>query len=318
MKTITLLILTLAAAVPANAQDQVTTPPPSLVLNNYASVPVGPFGGLRAPPSCRESAIRRPAWFNPAGLTRQDTAQISGSAGVYERTTVSPLVLPNTGGSIQQLPNFVGVTFKPNAKMTVGAAILTTNSWTQETDSQLITPTASGAERFAIFRRLAFSQREIALAAGYHGGGKLRGGGGLAFTVMDLRLVQSASDRIADSSGLKSLLVTSRVAGSAILLRAQGGVQDPIASHWRVGGAVRTPGATLIRSSTLTLDGVLAGWQRLAGRFVIRSWLSSPITCPGSSRAVRRSCMSARSSKWTWKGTPRFRLTPWLVRASRA
>ena len=49
-----------------------------------------------------------------------------------------------------KLPNFVGVTFKPNAKMTVGAAaILTTNSWTQETDSQLITPTASGAERFA-------------------------------------------------------------------------------------------------------------------------------------------------------------------------
>ena len=253
----TLLILTLAAAGPANAQDQVTTPPQSLVLNNYASVPVGPFGGLEGAAIVSRVGDPSAAWFNPAGLTREDTAQISGSAGVYERTTVNPLALPDNGGSIQQLPNFVGLTFTPTAKMTVGAALLTTNSWTQETHSQLITPTASGAERFAYSADSEFSQREIALAAGYHGDGKLRVGGGMAFTVMNLRLVQSASDRIADDTGLKSLLVTSRVAGSSILLRGQGGVQYDMTSRWRVGGAVRTPGATLIRSSTLTFDGVL-------------------------------------------------------------
>ena len=38
------------------------------------------------------------AWFNPAGLTREDGAQISGSARVYERTSVNPLALPNSGG----------------------------------------------------------------------------------------------------------------------------------------------------------------------------------------------------------------------------
>ena len=253
----TLLILTLAAAVPANAQDQVTTPPPSLVLNNYASVPVGPFGGLEGSSIVSRVGDPSAAWFNPAGLTREDAAQISGSAGVYDRTTVSPQALPNNGGSIQQLPNFVGLTFRPAAKMTVGAALLTTNSWTQQIDSQLIIPTDSGAERFAYSGDSEFSQREIAFAAGYHGGGKLRVGGGMAFTVMDLRLVQSASDRIADNTGLKSLLVSSRVTGSSILLRGQGGVQYDMTSHWRVGGAVRTPGATLIRSSTLTFDGVL-------------------------------------------------------------
>jgi hypothetical protein len=257
MKTKTLLILTLAAAVPANAQDQVTTPPPSLVLNNYASVPVGPFGGLEGSSVVARVGDPSAAWFNPAGLTQENTSQISGSAGVYQRTTVNPLVLPNNGGSIQQLPNFVGFTIRPNPKMTVGAAILTTNAWTQRTDSQLITPTASGAERFAYSGDSKFSQREIALAAGYHGDGKWRVGGGMAFTVVDLRFVQSASDRTADNGGLKSLLVTSRVAGSSILLRGQGGVQYDITSHWRLGGTVRTPGATLIRSSTLTFDGVL-------------------------------------------------------------
>jgi hypothetical protein len=257
MKTITLLIVMLAVVVPATAQDQVTTPPPSLVLNNYASVPVGPFGGLEGSSIVSRVGDPSAAWFNPAGLTREDTAQISGSAGVYQRTTVNPLELPNNGGSIQQLPNFVGLTFRPSAKMTLGAALLTTNSWTQETDAQLVTPTASGTERFAYSGDSEFSQREVALAAGYHGGGKLRVGGGMAFTVMDLRLVESASDRIADNTGLRSLLVTSRVAASSILLRGQGGVQYDMTPHWRVGGAVRTPGATIIKSATLTLDGLL-------------------------------------------------------------
>jgi hypothetical protein len=256
--TAVLPMLALAAAVPAHAQDQVTTPPPSLVLNNYGSVPVGPFGGLEGASIVTRVGDPSAAWFNPAGLTREDTAQISGSAGVYERTTVNPLALPDSGGSIQQLPNYAGFTFKPNDRLTLGAALLTTNSWTQQTDSQLVTPTASGAERFAYSGDSEFTQRELAFAAGYERSGRFRAGGGLAFAVMNLRLVQSASDRIADNTGLKSLLVTARVSGSAILLRGQAGLQYDLSPQWRVGGAVRTPGATLIKSATLTFDGVLA------------------------------------------------------------
>ena len=68
MKATMLVILTLAAAVPANAQDEVTTPPPSLVLNNYASVPVGPFGGLEGSSIVSRVGDPSAAWFNPAGL----------------------------------------------------------------------------------------------------------------------------------------------------------------------------------------------------------------------------------------------------------
>jgi hypothetical protein len=252
-----LAVVVCGGGVPAAAQDQVTTPPPSIVLNNYGSVPVGPFGGLEG--SAIVSRVEDPssAWFNPAGLTREDGAQISGSAGVYERTTVTPQSLPNAGGSIQQLPNFVGFTVKPNAKLTLGAALLTTNAWIQEIDSELVTPTATGAERFAYSGDSEFSQREIALAAGYRRSDRLRFGGGLAVTVMSLRLVQTASDRIADGAGLKSLLVSSRVVGFSTLVRGQGGVQFDVTSRWRVGGAVRTPGATVYKSATLTLDGLI-------------------------------------------------------------
>ena len=196
------------------------------------------------------------AWFNPAGLTRQEGAQISGSAGVYQYTSVNLNTLPNQAASYEQLPNFVGFTIKAK-KLTLGAAFLTTNSWTQETDSQLVIPTGSGAERFAYSGDSDFEQREFALSAGYYGGGKLRVGGGLSLMLMSLRLVQSVSDRVAGPTSLNSVLVTSRLLGDADAIRAQGGVQYDLAQHWRLGGTIRTPGLTIWKGATITQEGLL-------------------------------------------------------------
>ena len=241
----------------ARAQvDQVVTPPQNLVLSNYNSVPVGPFGGLEGAAYTARVGDPSAAWFNPAGLARQDSPQISGSAGVYERTSVSPDALPNTGGSIQQLPNYVGFTFKPSAHLTAGAALITTQAWNQETDSELITSVPAGQQRFAYSADSDYETRVLAVGVGYHGDGPWRYGGGLAFSVMSLRLVQSASDRLATSSALQTLLVTSRTSASAIQMRAQGGVQYDL-SHWQFGGAFRTPGATIHRSGVVTLDALL-------------------------------------------------------------
>ena len=108
---------------------------PNLVLSNYNSVPVGPFGGLEGQAVVARVGDPSAAWFNPAGLAQEAGAQISGSAGVYERTAISPSALPNGGSSLQQLPNLVGFTIKANSRLTLGFAALTTNSWTQELDS---------------------------------------------------------------------------------------------------------------------------------------------------------------------------------------
>src|SRR5262245_23071990 len=106
---LSLLLAVCVTSVDVWAQtDLVTTPPQNLVLNNYNSTSVGPYGGLEGSAYVARVADPSAAWFNPAGLARQASAQISGSAGVYQRTAVSPEALPNRGGSIQQLPNFVG------------------------------------------------------------------------------------------------------------------------------------------------------------------------------------------------------------------
>ena len=242
---------------PAFAQvDAVSTPPPNLVLDNYNSVPVGPYGGLEGSAYIARVGDPSAAWFNPAGLARQSTAQISGSAGVYQSTSVTPTSLPNRGGSFQQLPNFVGFSFAPSSHLTVGAALVTTNAWNQETDSQLISTVAAGQQRFAYSADSDFEQRVLAFGAGYHDTGPWRVGGGLAFSLMSLRLVQSVSDRLADNTGLKTLLVTSRTSGTTVQLRAQAGVQYDT-SRWRFGAAVHTPGLRLYRTGALTLDGTL-------------------------------------------------------------
>jgi len=244
-------------AAPAFAQiDAVSTPPPNLVLNNYNSVPVGPYGGLEGAAYAARVGDPSAAWFNPAGLARQNNAQISGSAGVYEHTSVTPDSLPNRGGSLQQLPNFVGFTFAPRPRLTLGAALLTTNAWNQETDSQLITSVPAGQQRFAYSADSDFEQRVLAFGAGYRGNGPWRFGGGLAFSLMSLRLVQSVSDRLADSTGLRTVLVTARTSGSSVQLRSQFGVQYDT-SQFRLGAAVRTPGLKLYRSGSVTLDGTL-------------------------------------------------------------
>ncbi|MCM3881152.1 MAG: hypothetical protein ND807_13670 [Vicinamibacterales bacterium] len=247
---------TMPKSLSAQTVDQVATAPPNLVLANYDSVPVGPFGGLEGSAYAARVSDPSAAWFNPAGLSRQTTAQISGSAGVYEWTSVSPLSLTNNGGSLQQLPNFAGFSFNVRGGLTAGFSVLTTNSWTQQTDAERIDAVPNGQQRVAYSSGSEFTRRIAAVGVGYQGGGAWRIGGGFAFSMMELRLVESMSDRIADTAGLRTLLVVARASGSAVQLRTQGGVQYDT-SKFRFGAAIRTPGLTIIRDGTVTLDGTL-------------------------------------------------------------
>src|SRR5262245_30787828 len=61
--------------------DPLLTPPPNVVLPNANGVPVGPFGGLEGGAYVARVDDPSSAWFNPAGLSRAKTGQISGSAG---------------------------------------------------------------------------------------------------------------------------------------------------------------------------------------------------------------------------------------------
>ena len=115
---------------------------------------------------------------------------------------------------------------------------------------------SNGTERFGYSADSDFARRIAAAGVGYKGSPAWRVGAGIAFSLVDLRLVQGISDRIADAAGLQTLLVAGRASGSALQVRAQGGVQYDT-PHIRYGAPITTPGLTIRRERTVTLDGTL-------------------------------------------------------------
>jgi len=250
------LLLLVVTSVYAQELDPLLTPPQNIVLPNANGVPVGPFGGLEGGAYAARVDDPSAAWFNPAGLSRAKTAQISGSAGLYQFTSVSASSLPNPGNALEQIPNLVGYSMRATSDCSAGVAIVTTVSWTQETDSELTQGTAAAGERFGYSADADFTKRYLNLSGGCERG-RWRYGAGAAFSVTSLRLVDTVSDRVSSSIGLQTLLISSRKSGSAVQLRPILGVQyDPSAS-WHTGLVIRTPAATLHRSGQVSLDGTL-------------------------------------------------------------
>mgnify|MGYP003694658757 CR=1 FL=1 len=162
---------------PAFAQvDAVSTPPPNLVLDNYNSVPVGPCGGLEGSAYIARVGDPSAAWFNPAGLARQSTAQISGSAGVYQSTSVTPTSLPNRGGSLPATAEFRRLQLRtelaPDRRRSAGDDERVESGDRFPADLH-------GRRRAAAIRVSAdsdFEQRVLAFGAGYHDTGPWRVG----------------------------------------------------------------------------------------------------------------------------------------------
>jgi hypothetical protein len=61
-------------------EELITTPPQNLVIANYNSTSVGPYGGLEGAAYVARIDDPSAAWFNPAGLARQAPHQKSAGA----------------------------------------------------------------------------------------------------------------------------------------------------------------------------------------------------------------------------------------------
>jgi hypothetical protein len=255
---VTLVLGFVARTAGAQQADPLVTPPPNVILPNANGVPVGPFGGLEGGAYVARVDDPSATWFNPAGLSRAKTTQISGSAGLYQFISVAPTSLPNQGGGLQQVPNLVGFSLSVTSRCTAGFALVTANSWEQETDSQVLIGSAASGERFGYSADSEFSRRDVNFSAGCERG-RMRYGAGLTIALTNLRLVDTVSDRISNATGLRTLLLSTRKTGSTQLIRPIFGMQFDASEKWHAGVVVRTPAATLHRSGVYATDGTLQG-----------------------------------------------------------
>jgi hypothetical protein len=251
-------VASIASAAPQQNTDLVK-PPVNILLPNYNTVPVGPNAGLEGAYIAR---VGDPSagWVNPAGLSRGETTELSGSSGLYELATVSPTGFSNSGGSFDSIPSLVGVTVpkRIGGRWTLGLVVLTPNWWAQGTDTQTITDQTDSRIRFAYSADAHYEQIVIAPAAG-GAFGRWRVGGSLALTETDVSRNGVVSDRIASDTGLTSVLIESRASGDAVQLRPVAGVQYDASKHILLGATVRMPAVTLLRSGSYTADAVAAG-----------------------------------------------------------
>jgi hypothetical protein len=239
----------------AQQSPDLVTPPVNILLPNYNSVPVGPNAGTESGAYVARVGDPSAAWINPAGLSRGASAELSGSSGTFQLATVSPAVLPNSGGSIQNIPSLVGFTVPElfGGRGTLGVAVLTANEWVQGTDSQIIRNGPDGQERFAYSADAQYESIVAAASLGYVTG-RWRLGGGLALIETNLERNAVVSDRVATDTSLVSLLIASRGSGTAIQVRPLLGMQYDVSPHVLLGAAVRTPAISLYKSGSYTAE----------------------------------------------------------------
>jgi hypothetical protein len=237
-----------------------------VLLPNSNSVPLGPYAGLEGGAYVARVGDPSSAWLNPAGLSRAQAAEISGSSGLFQISTLTPSDTPGSGGSVVRLPSLVGFSVKSafGGRLTFGLSIATVQSWSQDTDLALIETGGSTPQRFAFSANSTFDRFVGAAGAGYVSG-RWRFGGGLAFVQTNLDKKAVASTRAADSASLRSLLLESRISGTAFHLRPVLGVQYDVSPRLRIGVMARTPAPTVYSSGSVTAEGVAVNGASSAG-----------------------------------------------------
>ena len=245
---------------------QIVIPAGNVLLPNTNSVPIGPSAGLEGGAYVARVGDPSSAWLNPAGLSRAQAAEISGSSGLFQISTLSHSDAPGGGGSVVRLPSLVGFSVKGafGGKLTLGLSIATVQAWSQDTDLELIATSGSTAQRFAFSADSTFDRFVSAAAAGYVSG-RWRFGGGLALVQTNLEKNAVTSTRAGDSASLRSLLLESRVSGTAFHLRPVVGVQYDWSPRLRLGFMARTPGPAVYSAGSITAEGVAANGTSSAG-----------------------------------------------------
>jgi hypothetical protein len=257
---VAILVACGGASVSAQQPLQVVIPAGNVLLPNSNSVPLGPNAGLEGGAHVARVGDPSSAWLNPAGLSRAQDAEISASSGVFQVSTLSTSDVPGSGGSVVRLPSLVGFMVKGafGGRMTLGLSVATVTSWSQDTDVELVARDGPAAQRFAFSANSSFDRFVIVGSAGYVNG-PWRFGAGLAVVQTELVKHAVASTRATESTALRSLLLESRVSGSAFHLRPVLGVQYDASPRLRLGFMARTPAPTVYSSGSMTSEGVGVG-----------------------------------------------------------
>jgi long-subunit fatty acid transport protein len=267
----------LAAATAAEAQTSgspappVTVPAASLILPNYNSVPIGEVAALEGGAFVARANDSSAGFYNPAGLARAEQSSISGSAGAYQFSSVSPDGLTNTRSSFQQIPSQFAVVVSDllgRPDWAGGFVVTRTSAWNQAVDAVATATGAGRSDRLRFSTDAGYDAWLGSLGVGYARSERLRVGATLDGQYTTVRRRQSITDQVVTGTGLAAVAVSTLGNVSASHLRATLGAQYHLTPTVHVGAVLRTAGLGVTSSGSASLEGLAhAGAATIAAGF---------------------------------------------------
>ena len=233
--------------------------PLSIILPNYNSVAVGEIGSLEANAFLARADDSAAPWYNPAGLTLAKQSSVSGTAGMFQFTEVTPEGLEQRGRSFQQVPSLVSfVAADPfgHAEWALGLAVARVHAWSQSLAAERTFPAVGGSERIMVSSLSSLSGWMANLGAGHALTGRSRIGASLDVQLTMAERDESLSDHHLSGAGLAATLIDSQGSATTVHFRASVGLQYDVRPTFRIGALVRTPGLRAYQSGSYFYEGL--------------------------------------------------------------
>jgi len=234
-----------------------TAVPFNILLPNYNSVAAGETAGLEANAFLARADDSSSAFFNAAGLALAGRTSVSGSAGVFQITSVAPEGLTNVGGSFQHIPSLLGVVVPKllgRERWAGGFSLTRVNAWAQSFAGERQLDAGATSRRLKYTSASELFGLQASLGVGYSNGGKLRVGGSLDGQLTQFTRDASGSEQGQTLDGLSAMMADFQASAWAAHLRMSAGAQYDLTPTVRVGAAVRTPGLAVLSSGSSIAD----------------------------------------------------------------
>ena len=252
------LLLLLALAGPARAQNDFLIPP-TLLMPNYDRVYPGLTESLEGGAFVARARQAPALFYNPAGIATVDRTVLNASAQGYQLTTLGGSGFDHTSpvSSFEALPGFLGVVLGREVIdwefVRLGFAVAQPVHWTAS---------ANAATAPAPDQRVNYSVKsEIntlvpTFSVGWAASPKFRLGGSLEFPYTTINNTGALSGEITTATTSQGTLRTISAGGSTLQLRAVVGAQWDLTDWISLGATFRTPGLKIKDGGSFQYQGL--------------------------------------------------------------
>ena len=220
-------------------------PPVNVLLPNYNGVTIGEIASLEAGAFVVRANDTSAIYYNPAGVTNAERTSISGTAGVFQLSSVTAREAPTAGSSFQQIPAMFAVVVKdlfgrPN--WAGGLAVSRVNAWGQEVLAERTLQAGNTIDRLSYTSASSMDSWLANIGVGYRASDKLRIGGSLDGQLTDDARDETIADQYRDGTSLSTALISASGSSWITHLRMTAGAQYDLTPKVQVGAVIRTGG----------------------------------------------------------------------------